>query len=308
MSFPRSPSQSTISLSQILRASRARFWIYLFGPYLVGLAAGAQKLGDFYSSPALFFALYFLLPANLLVYGVNDIFDYETDRDNAKKGGYESLVPPDKRAALWKAIALTNLPFLPALLWLSAPAVLAFAGFAFCGIFYSAPPRFKTKPLLDSASNVLYIFPGILAFYLAGEKILSPSLFGAAWCWAMAMHAYSAVPDITADRNNGLNTVATLLGFRGTLIMCLALYLVAASLSFPTLGILSITLGVVYASLMLFSLTQQSESQLLRVYRVFPFVNTLCGAALFFAACGRKFFLIHNASRWPADLSPMMRL
>jgi 4-hydroxybenzoate polyprenyltransferase len=29
--------------------------------------------------------IYFTYPANLLVYGVNDIFDYETDKLNAKK-------------------------------------------------------------------------------------------------------------------------------------------------------------------------------------------------------------------------------
>ncbi len=256
----------------------------------MGLAAGAQKLDDFFGWPLLVFALYFTLPANLLVYGVNDIFDYETDRDNAKKTGYESLVPPDQRTSLWTAIAFCNLPFLPALAFLSPAAMLAFFGFALCGVFYSAPPRFKTKPLLDSTSNVLYIFPGVLAFYLAGGRTLSPSLFGAAWCWAMAMHAYSAVPDITADKNNGLHTVATFLGFRSTLLLCLALYLAAAFLSFSTLGALSIALGAIYAGLMLFSLTRRDEQQLLRVYRFFPLVNTACGAALFFAACGRKFF------------------
>lgn len=262
----------------------------MFGPYIVGLASGASSLPDFAQWPALVFALYFTLPANLLVYGVNDIFDYETDRANAKKTGYETLVPPDERAGLWKVIILCNAPFLFALLFVSPPALLAFAGFALCGIFYSAPPRFKTKPLLDSASNVLYIFPSTFAFYLSGGQTLSVPLFGAAWCWAMAMHAYSAVPDITADQSNGLSTIATLLGFRGTLLLCLALYLTAAALSFSTLGALSIALGAVYGSLMLFSLTRSDEAALLRVYRWFPLVNTLCGAMLFFAACGRKFF------------------
>jgi 4-hydroxybenzoate polyprenyltransferase len=279
-----------LPLSRLLSISRPRFWIYLFGPYIVGLASGAKTVSDFFHLPILLFALYFTLPANLLVYGVNDIFDYETDRANAKKTGYESLVPPDERAALWRAIAFYNLPFLPLLFWVSPAAVFSFCGFAFFGIAYSAPPRFKTKPLLDSASNVLYIFPGLFAFFLIGGDNFQPLLFVAAWCWAMAMHAYSAVPDISADRSNGLNTIATWLGFRGTMIFCLFLYISAAALSIEALQTLSLLLGAVYAGLMLFSLSRRDEADLLRVYRWFPLVNTLCGMTLFFAACGRKFF------------------
>lgn len=256
----------------------------------MGLAAGATTLSEFFHWPILLFALYFTLPANLLVYGVNDIFDYETDCANAKKTGYESLVPPDERAALWRAIALYNLPFVPLLFWVSPAASLGFFCFLLFGITYSAPPRFKTKPLLDAASNVLYIFPGVFAFFLIGDNNFQPLLFGAAWCWAMAMHAYSAVPDISADKSNGLNTIATWLGFRGTIVFCLCLYLAAAMLSFPALQSLSLLLGVVYGCLMLFSLTRRDEAELLHVYRWFPLVNTLCGMALFFAACGRKFF------------------
>ena len=256
----------------------------------MGLAAGAATLSDFGSLPILLFALYFTLPANLLVYGVNDIFDYETDCANAKKTGYESPVPPDERGALWRAIALFNLPFLPLLFWVSPMALWGLFSFLSFGITYSAPPRFKTKPLLDSVSNVLYIFPGLFAYFLIGGSNFQPLLFGAAWCWAMAMHAYSAVPDITADQSNGLQTIATWLGFRGTIVFCLGLYFTAAALSFPTLQALSLCLGAVYASLMLFSLTRRDEAELLLVYRWFPLVNTLCGMALFFAACGRKFF------------------
>jgi 4-hydroxybenzoate polyprenyltransferase len=286
-----SASQSrALPLSRLLSISRPRFWIYLFGPYIVGLAAGATTLSDFISLPVLLFALYFTLPANLLVYGINDIFDYETDCANAKKDGYESRVPPDERTALWRAIALFNLPFVPFLFWTSSTAIIACCAFLFFGITYSAPPRFKSKPLLDSASNVLYIFPGVFSYFLSGGYNFQFTLFGAAWCWAMAMHAYSAVPDISADRSSGLNTVATWFGFRGTIVFCLCLYLAAASLSFSTLHTLSLLLGAVYAVLMLFSLLHRDEAALLRVYRWFPLVNTLCGMALFFAACGRKFF------------------
>jgi 4-hydroxybenzoate polyprenyltransferase len=33
----------------------------------------------------LLFGLYFLIPANIRIYGINDIYDYETDKLNPKK-------------------------------------------------------------------------------------------------------------------------------------------------------------------------------------------------------------------------------
>src|SRR6476469_7169740 len=95
-----------------LRVSRPRFWVYIFGPYLIGVAAAAAGRGDFLRADVLIFSLYFLFPANLLIYVFNDIFDYDTDRLNPKKEGYEELVRPSKRGGLIAAILLLNLPFL----------------------------------------------------------------------------------------------------------------------------------------------------------------------------------------------------
>ena len=38
------------------------------------------------------FVVYFLIPANILIYGINDIFDYDTDKLNPKKGTYEAFI------------------------------------------------------------------------------------------------------------------------------------------------------------------------------------------------------------------------
>jgi 4-hydroxybenzoate polyprenyltransferase len=287
----RSSSGSSIPFSKLIALSRPRFWIYVLGPYLVGLASGAAVLSDFQRWPVLLFGLFFTFPANLLIYGVNDIFDYETDINNIKKTNYESIVTPAERAALWRVIALITLPFTAVLPVVPTTALAPLSASLFFSIFYSAPPiRAKARPVLDSAFNVLYIFPGVFGYFLIGGHTLSFQLVIAAWCWAMAMHAYSAVPDISADRDAGLTTVATLFGFRGTLTVCLLLYTASAVLSFHTLGTLSIILGTAYVALMLYSMTTQNEVELLRVYRLFPPINTIIGAALFFAVFLSKFF------------------
>ena len=62
--------------------------------------------------------MYFLLPYNLLVYGVNDIYDYESDLKNPRKGSLEgSIVAPQARGALWGAIIATNIV---SLVWLGS--------------------------------------------------------------------------------------------------------------------------------------------------------------------------------------------
>mgnify|MGYP002779576600 CR=1 FL=1 len=268
--------------------------MYVFGPFIVGALIGAENPRAYFSPLCLAFALFFLFPANLLIYGVNDIFDYETDVLNLKKRGYENLVPPDERAHLAKWIFAVCAPFALLVPFLSAEALWMLGGFVFFSIFYSAPPiRAKSKPILDSVFNVLYIFPGAMGYFLAGGQNFSMSLFVAAWLWAMAMHAYSAVPDIGADKEAGVPTVATFLGLRPTIAFCAALYFGAMWLSSAALGFWAGVLGLVYLGLMAQSWRANSEGGVMRIYRVFPFVNALAGASLWWFAALQK------PSFWP---------
>ena len=224
--------------------------------------------GIFANPTALLWALYFTLPANLLIYGVNDIFDYETDVRNAKKRGYEAVVPPDDRKKLWAAILVTNLPFL--LLALSLPSLAWFAWLAFAGlsVHYSMPPiRAKARPFLDAAFNLLYVCPGFVAYFLLGPKPFDISVMLAGWAWVMAMQLYSAVPDITADTESGIRTTATVLGLKNSLWLCFALYLAATVLSARATQFLSLPLGAIYLTLMAFSLRAGTEDG---VYAALP--------------------------------------
>lgn len=237
------------------------------------------------------FGLYFLFPANLLVYGINDICDWETDRCNPKKQDYEILVTPREHKALASITSLLTTPFAVIVIGIDPLNWLVFYCFLFFAFGYSLPPiRAKTKPVLDSVFNVLYIFPGVFAYFLAGGENFHFAAFGAAWLWAMAMHAYSAIPDISVDRAANTPTVATLLGFNGTLVFCFVCYALCALLAFPFLGIVAGVLGAVYLGLMLFSFKAKTEAGLMRVYKWFPLINTLCGFVLFWAIALSKFF------------------
>lgn len=266
----------------LLKVSRPRFWLYLFGPYIIGLAAGASTRGDLLSFKTLVFGLYFLFPANLLIYGVNDIFDFETDKLNPKKHDYEALVRPNDRRMLVIAILLTNLPFIVAAIFLDAATLFSMVGFFFFSIFYSAPPvRAKAIPIVDSIFNILYIFPALFAFASLAGNFPPTAAIAAGGLWTAAMHAYSAIPDIDADKQAGLATVATMLGKNGTHLFCAACYLASALLAFPFVGVLAAVCGIVYLGLILVSLFAKKASDIFGIYKYFPVVNTVVGFVLF---------------------------
>lgn len=275
----------------LLKVSRPRFWLYILGPFLIGLAAAAENRVELLTLKNLIFGLYFLFPANLLIYGVNDIFDYETDKLNQKKQDYELLVQPKSHNRLLLYILLFNLPFIIAVFFLAIDTIGALTGFLFFSIFYSAPPiRAKTKPFLDSIFNILYVFPGIFAFYLISGKFPSVLVIFAAGLWTFAMHAYSAIPDIEADRRAELQTVATKIGADATLLLCLFLYLSSAFLVYQYLGFLSILLAFTYGLMILLSFWFKKEEKIFTVYKFFPIINSAAGFLLFWYIAFKLFY------------------
>ncbi len=270
-------------LSFIFTVSRPRFWFYLFGPYIVGLVAGIENLNGLTDWRYIAFGLYFLLPANLLVYGINDIFDYETDRLNEKKAGYETIVGPERSRRLFVWIAALNLPFIVLAAGLfNARSFLALQTFIFLSLFYSSPPiRAKTKPIVDSAFNILYIMPGVFAYAITTSKLPPIDLIIAGGLWTAAMQAYSAIPDIEADKKAGLSTIATLFGEYGTLAICFGLYAASAVLSATYLGITAVMLGAAYLILMLASVQSVRTGRILKLYKAFPLINVAAGFVLF---------------------------
>lgn len=270
-----------MTIRQLLIVSRPRFWVYLVGPYVIALAAA----GTWPNPTLLLFGLYLTLPANLLIYGINDIFDRETDRLNSKKQGYEAVLANKSIRPIAWLIVTTNLPFL-LYFGLSLPLAANFwlLVFIVTGVGYSLPPiRAKARPIIDSLFNILYVAPAFAVYVAASGNLPSLLAIIAATSWCMAMHAYSAVPDIAADRSSHTPTIATFLGRQPTLLLCGLSYAVAAILSFSLIGWPAIVGGVVYLVLIILSLRTKTNVQLFKLYTVFPVVNTVLGAGLFFA-------------------------
>jgi len=272
-------SHSTTTFGYLLTLSRPRFWLYLAGPVLVGVAYGASTTGDLFAPAAVALFAYFLVPANVYLYGVNDVFDADVDAENPKKTGEKARESRFRGGiAVTAVVALCGLAGVSLLGVLPPAAALWVVAFLVLGYAYSAPPfRLKTAPPLDSVSNGLYVLPGAAAYVaLAGRQPPALAVVGG-WLWAMAMHTFSAVPDIEPDRRAGIRTTATVLGERATLAYCGGCWLVAAG-AFALLDFRAGALLLVYP---LFAVgVAETSIEVSRAYWWFPAMNTLVGMVL----------------------------
>ena len=271
------PSEQTF-VGYLFWLSRPRFWFYLAGPVIVGVVYGASAPADLFTPLTVGLFLYFLVPANVFLYGVNDIFDAEIDRLNPKKSDSGREVQYRGSRAVTAAVLATTVAGLEFVPFLALEATVALLSFYLLGITYSAPPlRFKTTPLLDSISNGLYIMPGLVA-YAAVTGTLPPALVVAGgWLWTMGMHTFSAIPDIEPDRAAGIRTTATVLGEGRTYVYVAGCWLAATVL----MGLVHPFFVAVFGIYPLFTAGIVAASvDVTRAYWWFPFVNFIAGTLL----------------------------
>ncbi|HET7479175.1 MAG TPA: prenyltransferase, partial [Rubrobacteraceae bacterium] len=94
---------------RLVQVSRPVLWINTIGPAVVGV----WLTGELWKWAALPVLLWLTLPFNLLIYGVNDIFDQETDAKNPRKGTLEGArISPSEVRPIRRGVLVSNLPFL----------------------------------------------------------------------------------------------------------------------------------------------------------------------------------------------------
>ncbi|CAN5143379.1 prenyltransferase [soil metagenome] len=219
-------------LRQLFVSSRPLSWINTAFPFAAVYLVTTGRI----DAAFVIGTIYFLVPYNLAMYGINDVFDYESDLRNPRKGGVEgALLDPSVHRVTLIAAVVTNVPFLVALVLVGHPLswlILAISVFAV--IAYSAPRlRFKERPFLDSlTSSTHFVSPAIYGLVLAGATF-TPQLWAvlaAFFLWGIASHAFGAVQDVLADRSVGIGSVATVIGARATVRLSVVAYLLAGVL------------------------------------------------------------------------------
>lgn len=216
-------------LRTVLVSSRPLSWVNTAYPF----ALAYYLSGNPHPEMLVLGTIFFLVPYNVAMYGINDVFDYESDIRNPRKGGVEgALVPPALHAPILWTVAAVTLPFVVLLVWWGNPTstvILALSLFAV--VAYSIKGlRFKERPFLDSiTSSFHFVSPALFGFALT-EAPLTPTLVAsmlAFFMWGMASHAFGAVQDVVADREGGLASIATVIGARWTVRFSILLYVAA---------------------------------------------------------------------------------
>jgi 4-hydroxybenzoate polyprenyltransferase len=216
------------SLRRLFFVSRPVSWPNTAYPFAAGWLVTGGQINIFF----VIATIYFLGPYNLLMYGVNDVFDYESDIRNPRKGGIEGMREQRKFHPVILRTAITvNIPFI---VWLfifgNVLSNCALTILLFFVVAYSvAGLRFKEKPLLDSlTSSIHFIGPLIFALTLTHFSSQSYVYIIAFFLWGMASHAFGAVQDIIPDRKAELHSIATFFGARMTVFFCIILYVIAS--------------------------------------------------------------------------------
>lgn len=282
-------------LKHLFLSSRPLSWVntaYPFGAAYLLMGGGLSL--DFWLG-----CLFFLVPYNLAMYGINDVFDYESDMRNPRKGGVEgSVLDPALHRPTLLAAVVSCLPFVLYFL-VSAPwaakAMLVFSLFAV--VAYSAKGlRFKEIPVLDSVTSSLHfstpawfavtLLAGGAGAGVLGSGVSTAGVLGliAFFLWGMASQAFGAVQDIGPDREAGLKSIATAFGARGTVAMAVGLYATAAVLMgltpFP-LDIMAVV-GLAYTAnaVRFLSIDDASAERTRSGWQVFLWLNYAAGFVL----------------------------
>lgn len=222
-------------VKQLVLSSRPISWVNTAFPFAAGYAVTTHHV----DMTLIIGTIYFLIPYNLMMYGINDVFDYESDLRNPRKGGIEGAVLDKSlhRLTIIASIVL-SLPFLVYLFIngsLAANLVLAYS--VFMVLAYSMPLlRFKERPFIDSfTSSTHFVSPLVYALVLTGWQPRYWPYVLAFFAWGMASHAFGAVQDIKADREANIASIGTVLGAKKTIIFATTMYAIA--------GLMLITLG-----------------------------------------------------------------
>ncbi len=219
------------SILRALVVSRPVFWLVAPAAYIYGALSGGAEPGPL----MLLEAILLTFPLGIYVFGINDLFDMESDRANPRRTGsvWGARVTDADRGWIARASVLSvSAIMIAAAASGQATHIISVALFLPFPYLYSVPPfRLKSRPVIDSLSNATYTFgPYAMGYSLAGgfgflnlPAILLALVFSAA-------HAVGTVMDLEGDRKAGIRTFASACGPRAA--AAFAVLLLAINLPF----------------------------------------------------------------------------
>ena len=208
------PSRLAAELAFVVQAARPGFWLTAIWFYFVPVG-GQSVLGqvEFWAG-----LVYVTFPLGVLLYGWNDVVDFDVDRFNPRKGTYlfGARGTPERLSRLPWQIAFVQLPFAVLFAWLLGPKTLVWFGtlIALTALYNTRPFVFKGRPGFDLLNQAGYLLVFVLASWLnhVPQVPWFTFLFGA--MFAMHSHLFGQIMDLEPDRRAGRRTLAGVLHAR----------------------------------------------------------------------------------------------
>lgn len=269
-------------LSTLFWVSRPISWVNTAYPF----AAGYLFTGGSFNATLVIGFLFFLIPYNLMMYGVNDVFDYESDMNNPRKGGIEGAKAQKKlHPFILKSVIWLNIPFIIALGLLGdiySSSILAIL--IFFVLAYSVPKlRFKEIPILDSiTSSIHFVGPLIFALFLTNSLMAAMPFVIAFFLWGLASQSFGAIQDILPDKKASIGSIATVLGARNTVFFSLVLYIVSTAIvflqnSFGSLLVASASLLYIANTMQFINISNKTSEKTNLGWKRFIWINYFVG-------------------------------
>lgn len=198
----------------LLKVARPGFWLTSIWFYLLPL--GQRHV--FGTAECWLGLFYVTFPLGMIIYGWNDVVDFETDRLNPRKDTFlfgARPTPEQSRGLPWR-IALVQAPFVLLFTWLLGWRALGwFATLAAATALYNWPRiGCKGRPGFDLLNQAAYLLVFVLSSWLNGlpQAPWFTFVFGA--MFAMHSHLFGEIMDLEPDKSVGRRTTAVVIGRR----------------------------------------------------------------------------------------------
>ena len=220
-----------MTLKRLIQISRPIFYLPSVTAYIAGVIYAHKDI----NLPVLYGALLMTLPVNLVLLGINDIYDRDSDLINSRKGGKDgSVISLDEIRILKIYIIFTAIfSIITGYIICGLGFTLAISVFFILGYLYSVPPiRLKTKPPLDLLCDGLGYISIFLSGYWINATIHSMAvpnikIIFVILLFISGLHAFCRLQDYKYDKIANDKTIAVKYGLLKTSSLTIVLFSLA---------------------------------------------------------------------------------
>jgi len=215
-----------------LKVSRPGLWFAALWLYLLPTSGL-----DIWNSTNFWLGFFYAcFPLNFMIYGWNDINDYEIDQANPRKDSFWFGAKGSKQqlSELWKAIAIVQALTIPVFIWIIGwKMVYLYLGLLFINYIYNHPTYgLSSRPPFEILCQIGYLLVVPFSIWLNDVDPIPWQTYLYLLLFAFQSHLIGEVMDIVPDKASGRKTTATLIGIKNTKLLIIGIVGLETSLLF----------------------------------------------------------------------------